>query len=119
MERAYDGIERRVLCFDDEKIQVDYTIDADAVFPEHEEARQTVYVVSGTVGLTGTRRFNIAARELLDNNRQAERRGRQRRPTSRYHSQTMPSSTYGGGTATDGCIALNERALCQDDQWQR
>lgn len=68
VERAYDGIERRVLCFDDEKIQVDYTIDADAVFPEHEEARQTVYVVSGAVGLTGTRRFNIAARELLDNN---------------------------------------------------
>lgn len=34
VERAYDGIEHRVLCFDDEKMQVDYTIDADAVFPE-------------------------------------------------------------------------------------
>ncbi len=55
VEEAYDGIERRVLCFDDETMQVHYTVDEGAVFPEHEheETRQTVYVVSGAVELFG------------------------------------------------------------------
>lgn len=55
VEEVYDGIERRVLCFDDETMQVHYTVDESAVFPEHshEEAKQTVYVVSGAVELFG------------------------------------------------------------------
>lgn len=55
VEQAYDGIERRVLCYDDESMMVHYTVEEGAVFPEHEhdEARQTVYVVEGAVELFG------------------------------------------------------------------
>ena len=55
VEEAYDGIERRVLCFDEETMQVHYTVAADAVFPEHEheETKQTVYVIDGAVELFG------------------------------------------------------------------
>jgi len=54
-EHAYKGIERRVLCFDDETMQVHYTVAADAVFPEHEheETKQTVYVIDGAIELFG------------------------------------------------------------------
>jgi quercetin dioxygenase-like cupin family protein len=54
-EQAFEGIERRVLCFDDETMQVHYTVDEGAVFPahEHETTRQTVYVLEGAVELFG------------------------------------------------------------------
>jgi len=55
VEQAYDGIERRVLCTDGEVMMVHYTVEESAVFPEHEhdETRQTVYVVKGAVELFG------------------------------------------------------------------
>ena len=54
-ETAYDGIQRRVLCHDETTMQVHYTVAEDAVFPahEHEETRQTVYVIDGAVELFG------------------------------------------------------------------
>lgn len=54
-EQAYEGIERRVLSFDDEVMMVHYTVEEGAVFPEHEheETRQTVYVVEGAIELFG------------------------------------------------------------------
>lgn len=52
-EQPYEGIERRVLCFDDETMQVHYTVEAGAVFPEHEETKQTVYVIDGAIELFG------------------------------------------------------------------
>jgi quercetin dioxygenase-like cupin family protein len=54
-EQPYEGIKRRVLCFDDETMQVHYTVKADAVFPEHEheETKQTVYVIDGAIELFG------------------------------------------------------------------
>lgn len=63
VEEAHDGIERRVLCFDDDAMQVHYTVAADAVFPEHEHetTTQTVYVVSGRVELFGDHETVLSA----------------------------------------------------------
>ncbi|MBX0293265.1 cupin domain-containing protein [Haloarcula nitratireducens] len=62
-EAAYEGIERRVLCFDEETMQVHYTVEAGAVFPEHEheETRQTVYVVDGAIDLFGDHEKRLEA----------------------------------------------------------
>lgn len=63
VEQAYDGIERRVLCTDDEVMMVHYTVEEGAVFPEHEhgETRQTVYVVEGAVELFGDHQRRLEA----------------------------------------------------------
>lgn len=55
LEEAYGGIERRVLCSDESAMQVHYTVDEGAVFPEHEhdETHQTVYVIEGAIELFG------------------------------------------------------------------
>jgi len=55
VETAHDGIERRVLCFDDDVMQVHYTVAEGAVFPahSHEETRQTVYVIDGAIEMFG------------------------------------------------------------------
>lgn len=55
IEQAYEGIQRRVLCSNEEMMQVHYTVAADATFPEHEhaETKQTVYVIDGTIELFG------------------------------------------------------------------
>ncbi|WP_276274034.1 cupin domain-containing protein [Haloarcula litorea] len=54
-EQPYDGIERRVLASDADVMLVHYTVEADAVFPahEHDETRQTVFVVDGEIELFG------------------------------------------------------------------
>lgn len=63
VEQAYDGIERRVLCFDEDQMLVHYTVDEGAVFPEHEhdETKQTVYVASGSVELFGDHEATLSA----------------------------------------------------------
>lgn len=63
VEEAYEGIERRVLAFDDESMVVHYAVDEGAVFPEHEHetTTQTVYVVSGEVELFGDREATLSA----------------------------------------------------------
>lgn len=62
-ETAYEGIERRVLCFDDETMLVHYTVAEGAVFPEHDhdETRQTVYVIEGAVDLFGDHERRLEA----------------------------------------------------------
>ena len=62
-EPAYEGIERRVLCHDDETMVVHYMVAEGATFPahEHDEIRQTVYVVSGAVELFGDRERRLEA----------------------------------------------------------
>jgi len=54
-EPAYEGIQRRVLASTDEMMMVHYTVERDAVFPEHEhdETHQAVFVVEGAVALFG------------------------------------------------------------------
>ncbi len=54
-ERAYEGINRRVLCYDDDAMVVHYAVEEGAVFPEHEhdETRQTVFVIEGEIELFG------------------------------------------------------------------
>ncbi|QIO20907.1 cupin domain-containing protein [Haloarcula sp. JP-L23] len=63
IEQAYEGIERRVLCVDEETMQVHYTVEAGAVFPEHEhaETKQTVYVVEGAIELFGDHERTLEA----------------------------------------------------------
>lgn len=63
VEEAYDGIERRVLCYDDEAMVVHYAVEEGAVFPEHEhgETRQTVFVVEGEVELFGDHERRLSA----------------------------------------------------------
>jgi quercetin dioxygenase-like cupin family protein len=55
VEPAYEGIERRVLACSDELLLVHYTVEAGAVFPEHEHDRthQGVFVIDGAVELFG------------------------------------------------------------------
>ncbi|WP_226010956.1 cupin domain-containing protein [Halomicrobium salinisoli] len=62
-ERAYEGIERRVLCYDDDAMVVHYAVEAGAVFPEHEheETRQTVFVIEGEIELFGDRERRLTA----------------------------------------------------------
>lgn len=57
VEQAYEGIERRVLAYTDDLMLVHYTVQAGAVFPEHEHDRthQAVYVTSGELELFGDR----------------------------------------------------------------
>lgn len=55
IEEAYEGIERRVLAFDDRQMLVHYTVAEGAVFPEHEhdETLQAVFVAEGRIELFG------------------------------------------------------------------
>ena len=61
VETAYEGIERRVLAFDEEAMVVHYAVEEGAVFPEHEHetTTQTVYVVAGEVELFGDREATL------------------------------------------------------------
>lgn len=63
VERAYEGIERRVLAFTDELSLVHYTVESGAEFPahEHEETHQSVYVIDGEVELFGDRSKTLTA----------------------------------------------------------
>jgi quercetin dioxygenase-like cupin family protein len=63
VEQAYDGIERRVLAYNDDIMLVHYTVERDAVFPghEHDETQQAVYVISGEVELRGDTETRLAA----------------------------------------------------------
>jgi quercetin dioxygenase-like cupin family protein len=55
LEPAYEGIERRVLSFDEDLMLVHYTVEEGAVFPAHthDETTQGVYVIEGSVELFG------------------------------------------------------------------
>jgi quercetin dioxygenase-like cupin family protein len=57
LEAAYEGIERRVLSFDETLMLVHYTVDEGAVFPAHthDETTQGVYVIDGEIELFGDR----------------------------------------------------------------
>jgi quercetin dioxygenase-like cupin family protein len=63
VEQAYEGIERRVLAFDDEQMVVHYTVAEGAEFPahEHETTKQSVYVVKGAVELFGDHEATLEA----------------------------------------------------------
>lgn len=63
VENAYDGIERRVLSFTDDLMLVHYTVQADAVFPEHthEETHQAVFVLEGALDLFGDHETRLRA----------------------------------------------------------
>lgn len=54
-EEAYDGIDRRVLSFDETLMLVHYTVDEGAVFPTHthDETHQGVFVIEGEIELFG------------------------------------------------------------------
>lgn len=56
-EVAYEGIERRVLSFDEELMLVHYTVEEGAVFPAHthDETVQGVFVIDGEIELFGDR----------------------------------------------------------------
>jgi len=55
VEEAHDGIERRVLSFDDTLMLVHYTLKKGAVFPvhTHDETYQGVFVINGAIELFG------------------------------------------------------------------
>lgn len=55
VEEAYDGIERRVLAHTSELMIVEYIVEENAIFPEHEhdEIHQAVYVLEGSIRLFG------------------------------------------------------------------
>ena len=63
LEAAYDGIERRVLSFDETLMLVHYTVEEGAVFPAHthDETTQGVYVVDGSIELFGDREATLEA----------------------------------------------------------
>ena len=63
VETAHEGIERRVLACSEELLLVHYTVQADAVFPEHEHERthQGVYVIDGSVELFGDHSATLEA----------------------------------------------------------
>lgn len=63
VERAYEGIERRVLANDDEQMLVHYTVEDGAEFPAHthDETYQAVFVIEGAVELFGDREALLEA----------------------------------------------------------
>ena len=63
LETAYDGIERRVLSFDETLMLVHYTVEEGAVFPAHthDETTQGVFVIDGSVELFGDRKETLEA----------------------------------------------------------
>lgn len=62
IEQAYDGIERRVLAFNDDIMLVHYTVERDAVFPihDHDVTQQAVYVIRGKIALHGATEARLA-----------------------------------------------------------
>lgn len=61
IDRPYEGIERRVLSYTDELMLVHYTVAEGAVFPEHDETVQAVFVIDGCIELFGDREARLAA----------------------------------------------------------
>lgn len=55
IEHPHEGIERRVLAYNEGIMLVHYTVRRDAVFPihEHDTIQQAVYVINGEIELRG------------------------------------------------------------------